>query len=186
MSEKLQHKAEHNGETPRELKERIEALQHKAESEANKSKHEHRDNLEHIRSKVESTAQSKHEHKAAHHQEKAEDERPAFVNKELKSIAYRRTLKRTQNKLPAPERAFSKLIHNPAIETISEVASKTVARPSGILLGGIFASIGSLIFVWVSKHYGYEYNYLLLILFFVGGFFVGLAVELGLKLAQRK
>lgn len=186
MSEKLHHKAEHKGETSRELKERIEALQHKAESQAEKSKHEHKDNLEQIRSKIESTAKTKHEHEPARHQEGAEHDRPALINKELKNIAYRRTLKRTQNKLPAPARAFSKVIHNPIIEATSEVAGKTIARPSGILLGGLFAFIGSSVFLWVSRHYGYEYNYLLFFLFFVGGFFVGLTVELGIKLANRK
>ncbi len=188
MSEKLKNHSEQRGETSKELKDRVEALQHKAESEAKKATHEHKDDIENIRSKVETEATSKHEHarKQKTESEKKENDQPILVNKELKDVAYRRTLKRTQSKLAAPERAFSKVIHNPVVEAVSEVGSKTIARPSGVLLGGIFAFLGSFTFLWIVRHYGYEYNYLLFALFFIGGFFVGLGVELGIKLATRK
>src|SRR5690606_36501416 len=109
-----------------------------------------------------------------------------LANRELKDLAYRRTLKRVQSKLPAPARAFSKVIHNPAVEAASELAGKTVARPSGVLAGGVAAFLGSSLFLWVARHYGYEYNYVLFALCFVGGFFVGLLVEFGLRLANRR
>lgn len=188
MAEKLKNNTEAREESSKELKDRIEALRSKAESEAAKSKHEHKDKLESIRSTIESEAKSKNEtdDKQKREKERSEVDQPTLVNKELKNIAYRRTLKRTQSKLKAPERVFSKFIHNPVVEAVSEVGGKTIARPSGVLLGGIFAFLGSSAFLWIVRHYGYEYNYLLFALFFVGGFFVGLAVELGLKLASRK
>lgn len=189
MGEKLKHSAEHKGEAVNEaLRKQVETLQQKAESEARSTKHELKDDLENIRSAVESNAKSKHEHDSKHknEQERPEKDQPVLVNKELKNVAYRRTLKRTQGKLAAPERAFSKVIHNPVVEAVSEFGAKTVARPSGVLLGGIFAFAGSAAFLWIVRHYGYEYNYLLFALFFVGGFFVGLGVELGIKLASRK
>jgi hypothetical protein len=104
----------------------------------------------------------------------------------LKKDAYKQILAQTQSKLSVSARAFSKFIHNPSIETISEVSSKTVARPSGLLGGGVGAFLGSLVLLYTSKYYGFEYNYTLFIVMFVGGFVAGLFIELVLKSIYKK
>ncbi len=61
-------------------------------------------------------------------------------------LNYEQTLKTLQNQLPRASRAFSKVIHQPAVERVSEVLEKTVMRPSvtagavtsAVILGGIF------------------------------------------------
>jgi hypothetical protein len=83
------------------------------------------------------------------------------------------------------ERTFSKVVHNNTVDTISNVTGATAARPSGLLFGGIFSVVGSLGVLIISRYYGYEYNFLLSILFFIGGFFFGLLVELLLRLFKR-
>lgn len=186
MSEKLKNQFETGGEHQQERLSQAEALSKKSEKETRSSRHEHKDNLEKIRSKVESESKHTKESASKHKHDKKETERPVLINKELKGIAYQRTLKRTRSKLPAPARAFSRIVHQPAIEAVSEVAGKTIARPSGVLAGGIFAFLSSSAFLWIARHYGYEYNYLLFALFFVGGFIVGIGVEFGIKLANRK
>ncbi len=185
MSEQLRHHGEKHENLNHDNHEQQEAIRKSVESKAEKSKNEHAENLGEIRSKIETEAKSKKE-KSEHHKDKHESDKPVFVNKELKNLAYQRTLRRTQSKLSAPSRAFSKVIHQPTVENVSEFAGKTIARPSGILMGGISAFIGSSIFLWAARYYGYEYNFLLFALFFVGGFFIGLFVELGLHLANRK
>lgn len=180
------HHEQHEHKT-QAVSEQQEALRKSIEKKAEQASHEHAEKIEGIRSAIEAEAESKHEHTAKKHTEKSrETEQPTFVNRELKNMAYQRTLRRTQNKLPAPSRALSKFMHQPAVEAVSDVASKTIARPSGLLLGGISAFIGSSVFLWTARYYGYEYNFLLFILFFAGGFFLGLLVELGLHLANRK
>lgn len=186
MSERLSPQHESQGEQEKLSSEHQEKLDQKIEKEARQSKHEHADNIHEIRSKVEKEAKAKHEHTAKKESESKEADQPLLVGSDLKQAAYRRTLKKTQAQLSPPARAFSKVIHQPVVENISEFAGKTVARPSGILLGGIFSFLGSSIFLWVAKHYGYEYNFLLFAVFFVGGFFIGLLVELGLFAANRK
>jgi hypothetical protein len=52
--------------------------------------------------------------------------------------------------------------------------------------GAIFAFIGTSILLWATKHYGYEYNYLLIILLFVGGAIIGLLGETLLNLRHKK
>jgi hypothetical protein len=111
---------------------------------------------------------------------------PAFVTRHLKLVTRTRLLKQVRQHLPLPEKAFSRVIHQPIVDSISETAGKTIARPSGLLSGGIFAFIGSGTFLYIAKHYGYRYNFFLWAMFFVGGFIVGLLIEGLLILVDRK
>lgn len=185
MSERLKHSGEQH-EAPKHSNEQQEALQKSLEKEAKNATHEHAENLDKIRSEVESQAKTKEASEKHAHGHNKEKEKPVFINRELKSMAYQRTLRRTRQQLPTLARPFSSLIHQPGVEAVSDFAGKTVARPSGVLMGGITAFVGSSIFLWAAKHYGYEYNFLLFALFFVGGFFAGLLLELVIHLVQRK
>lgn len=102
---------------------------------------------------------------------------PTFVSRELKAMAFNRSLNTARRQMRAPSRAFSKVIHQPVVEKVSDAVGASVARPSGILGGGIFAVLGSGILLYLVKHYGYEYNYLMFGVLFVGGFMVGMVVE---------
>lgn len=188
MSEKLSPRSEksesHNNH---EAKKHHEKIKSSIEEKARSAKHEHGDNIENIRSKIEHEAVAKHEQRRSNKErDRTEDEHPVLVNRELKNISYQRTLKRTQAKLSAPSRAFSKIVHQPVIDSASELAGKTIARPSGVLAGGITAFIGSSIFLWAARHYGYEYNFFLLALLFAGGFLLGLTIELVIRLTSSK
>jgi len=180
MSERAPNNQEkQNGPSP-ELEKHHKDTAEKAVEKGNQARHEHAEKLSDIQNEAQKEALSTKEHLDKHleHDKPTQHEQPTFVNRELKGIAYKRTLTRTQKSLPAPARAFSKIIHNPAIEAVSEVAAKTVARRSGVLAGGILAFIGSSAYLWTTKQYGYEYNFLLIALFFIGGFALGLLVEL--------
>lgn len=100
------------------------------------------------------------------------------VQQTLKTDAFIRTLSKVRNRLSKPDRALSKLIHNNTIDKISAVGSQTVARPSGILSGSICAFLGSSILLYLSKHYGFKYNYLVFFGLFIGGYLLGSIVEL--------
>jgi hypothetical protein len=107
----------------------------------------------------------------------------SFINRELKAITLRRELKLIQRKLPAPQRVLSKVIHQPAIRAVSEGAGKTVSRPSGLLGGGITAFIGTSAYLYLAKHLGFEYNYGVFLVLFVGGFLLGIVIEMAIHLA---
>jgi len=160
--EKLNEIIERGKDVPHDLHEKAEDARHEAKQEALS-----RDEI------------------LATHEEEEPEEPQMPVNNELKGMAYQRTLNRIRKDLSAPERSFSKVIHNKAVENFSEVAGKTVARPSGLLFGGIFAFIGSSLFLWASKHYGYEYNFLLFALFFVAGFALGLLLEILFRVGKK-
>jgi hypothetical protein len=100
------------------------------------------------------------------------------TQRELKAAAYQRTIDKIQTKLNPAERSLSKVVHQPLVESVSEVGSKTIARPSGILGGGIISLLGSGVVLYMAKHYGFEYSYFIFIALFLAGFFVGSAIEL--------
>ena len=143
-----------------------------------------RDTLEAIQERIEKATQG-HEKLKADKAELAPGETIPHANTKLKSHAYQQTLRRTQKKLPKHERAFSKVVHQPAVEALSEAAGATVARPSGLLAGGIFSVISSLGVLYICRHYGYEYNFTIGLASFAGGFALGVIIEGILKLFKR-
>lgn len=115
-------------------------------------------------------------HEAA--EEAASESQVGHVNRELKAITLRRELKQLQRQLPAPQRALSKVIHQPVVRAVSDAAGASVSRPSGLLGGGLVALLGSTSYLYLAKHVGFSYNYLVFLLLFVAGFGVGLVLEL--------
>lgn len=153
---------------------------------ANESKHEHAETIDEIRQ--EAAAESKKtEDIIAETTRETTDQEPAstLVNADLKDIKYKRTLQSVRKDLNKGERAFSKVVHNPLVDALSNGAGKTVARPSGILTGSIFAFLSTSIFLYYAKHTGFTFNYLVMTLFFVGGFAFGLLAEFAMRLVKK-
>ena len=107
------------------------------------------------------------------------------ANDALKAQTLRTTLKETRKKLSPTQKALSKVIHQPQVDAISNLTGKTIARPSGILFGGLFAFVGSGLYLFYSYHYHFAYKYIAFSIFFVGGFIIGLLLELINKLFRR-
>ncbi len=119
---------------------------------------------------------------ADHHKKDAPQHGPHFSGHLLDSHSgSKRLIKSAQKQLSAPERQFSKLVHNTSVEAVSDLTGATIARPSGMLAGGIASLLISIAVIFICRFYGYEYNYLIGIVAFIAGFFLGLLVELLLK-----
>jgi hypothetical protein len=110
---------------------------------------------------------------------------PAMITSADKKLAASQQISRARRSLSSPSRSFSKLIHQPAIRAVSESAAGTVSRPSGLLGGGLVAFLGSSAYLYWAKHIGIRYNYFIWLLFFVGGFAVGLLLEFVVWVATR-
>lgn len=115
----------------------------------------------------------------------ASEPTPQHVNRELKNITLNRELKQIRRKLNAPDKVLSRIIHQPVVRAVSELSDKTVARPSGLFGGGLVAFIGTTGYLWFTRHIGLQYNYLLFLLFFIGGFGIGLVIELTIWTVTR-
>jgi len=152
------------------------AEKHIAEQAEKARQEKSNENIEKIRELAKTEAEQAH--KVAAEQPEGETDALLGVQHSLKATAYAKTLARIQHKLPTYKRSFSRLAHNPVVDKVSAVSAQTVARPSGILGGGLCAFLGSLIALYYSKHYGFKYNYLLLLMLFVAGYLVGASLEL--------
>lgn len=186
MSEKIHSSSEHGSgekiDLAAESRKNLEKIHEKAE----KSQEATEEHVEHAKSKVETHAVSGKEYTVGEKESTSHGNGHHVNQKELKAESYKKTMKDVRKKLSKPDQVLSKVIHNKTIETTSEIGSKTVARPSGILGGGIFALLGSVAILWMANHYGFRYNFFVFILLFVGGFFVGTMVELLLRAVLKK
>lgn len=99
------------------------------------------------------------------------------ISKSQREASYKSTIKQVQNELSASSKAFSKIIHQKAIDQASEVAGKTIARPNAILYGAIFAFALTLGVYLIAKYYGYPLSGSESIGAFIIGWIIGLLVD---------
>ena len=161
---------------PNKAREQAEKIRNKLEREAKSAAEKHK-----------SHSKEKLKHHAEQKAEKAEDIDSRIRSKtdtdQQKAYNYEtsdtlpRALVQARRQLKPAERAFSKVIHNPTVEVVSNIAGGTVARPSGLLWGSFFSFVATTLFFVISKAYGYEYNAFVAIGAFVGGFGLGLVLE---------
>lgn len=92
-------------------------------------------------------------------------------------LNYAATVQSLQRQLRPASRAFSKVIHAPAIEKTSEALEKTVARPS-VTLGATWTAliVGGGFYV-IARTYGYPLSGSELLLSFLVGGIVGIVLE---------
>jgi hypothetical protein len=184
MSEQLRHTPETNSEKldlSQEQARNLERLREAAEHAPEQSP----ETLTELQQSAEQQAISGKEITVDEH-ETTNGTQPYGVHQTLKSNAYKHTLSRVQSRLSAPERGFSKLIHQSTVESVSNTSAKTLARPSGILGGGLLALVGSSYLLYAAKHYGYHYNFFVFFLLFIIGFAAGILLEAITRLLRRK
>ncbi len=161
-----------------EIKARQNELLKNAEKAAAESKNHHQENLIDIRKEIDDTSTTTE----AITTEKRSTEEPEMAttywnSKEYREVAFKQLMGKVQKHLNGPERVASKVFHQPTIEKASEIGSKTVARPSGVLMGSIFSFVISLTTYLLAKYNGYDMPYSVFIMSFIGGFLLGVFVE---------
>ena len=107
------------------------------------------------------------------------------VHRSHKQMTYKATMRRVEGKLPGDQRQFSKVINNDKVDKVSNIASKTVARPSGLLGGGVVAFLALLIVTFYASRYGWEVSGSEFVIFVLVGWAVGLVVEALYKVVRR-
>lgn len=99
------------------------------------------------------------------------------ATKNEKNTAYKKTLKEIRSQMNAPSRAFSKVIHNPAVEKTSDVIGSTIARPNAIVAGsGTALLLVSAVYI-IAKTYGYPLSGFETIGAFIIGWMIGLTYD---------
>jgi len=99
-------------------------------------------------------------------------------NNELKRIELNHFLTDIRHNLSTTSKSFSKFIHRPFVDGVSEFTGKTIVRPTAILFAGIFMFVGSSVYLYATYHTNARYNIFVAFFLFFGGFVAGIIVEL--------
>ncbi|MDO4781182.1 MAG: hypothetical protein Q4A34_02230 [Candidatus Saccharibacteria bacterium] len=128
--------------------------------------------------KARETAESAKE-KVSNKKEKVSDvERPQRgPTKAERKKSFNRTMVAVQSQMSAPSRTFSKIIHNPIVEKVSDTAGRTVARPNAILSGSLSAFTLTIIIYTIAQMNGYPLSGAESIAAFVIGWIIGIVID---------
>lgn len=121
------------------------------------------------------TAEAERRQHETREQQRAERQRQA--SPAAQQERFDKTMAAVQSQLSPSSRAFSKVIHNPAIEKASEVTGSTVARPNALLSGAIAAFVLTLAIYLIARFNGYPLSGAESIAAFALGWLCGLAFD---------
>lgn len=99
------------------------------------------------------------------------------LGKKHRDDTFRRTMTTVQADLSPASRAFSKTIHNKAVEKTSEALGSTIARPNALLMGSMMAFVCTLAVYLIAKRYGYSLSGFETIAAFIGGWLIGILFD---------
>ena len=121
------------------------------------------------------TAEAERRQHETREQQRAERQRQ--TSPAAQQERFDKTMAAVQYQLSPSSRAFSKVIHNPAIEKASEVTGNTVARPNALLSGAIAAFVLTLAIYLIARFNGYPLSGAESIAAFALGWLCGLAFD---------
>ena len=135
--------------------------------------------VEDARHEVEQAANAEREKKAPEQERQPSpaERRTSSPNKAELESSFDTTMAEVRTQMSAPSRAFSKVIHNKAVEKTSEALGSTIARPDAILSGAIFAFVLTLGVYLVAKNLGYPLSGFETIGAFALGWVLGLVYD---------
>ena len=106
----------------------------------------------------------------------AERRRGPITKKQL-SHGFDSQMHQARAHMTPASRAFSKVIHSRPVETASDIASSTIARPNALLYGSICAFIAVTVLYFVAKYYGFRLSGFEAIGAFIFGWVVGILYD---------
>jgi hypothetical protein len=174
MNERLHHSenAEHLN-LDQEARKNLERAAEQAKGSAEISGAE----LEKIRHDIETRASSSKEIHVG--EDEAQPSKADFsTHKLLKVTTYKRTLRHIQSRLKGSDKSFSRVLHWPTMERLSDIGAQSVARPTSLMIASVVTLLGSSYSLYIAKRVGFKYNLSLFVVLFVAGYGAGLLLEL--------
>lgn len=94
-----------------------------------------------------------------------------------REAGFEQTMEHVRKEIPRSTRPFSRFIHSPAIERISDILASTIFRPTAILAGGVTAFVGVLGLYFYAKYAGFTLQGSETIVAFTIGWLVGILID---------
>ena len=104
-------------------------------------------------------------------------ERRGPITKREREASFTATMSEVRTHMSPADRAFSKVIHDPTVEKVSDTIGNTVARPNAVLSGSVFAFLFTLTFYLIARFNGYPLSGTETIASFFLGWIVGLVFD---------
>lgn len=115
--------------------------------------------------------------KAKKPSDSAPTRRRGTISKKEREASFKKEMQHVQAEMSAPQRVFSKFIHNKAVEKVSDVVGSTVARPNAIFMGAFTAFVLVLAVYLISKNLGYTLSGFETIGAFIVGWILGVLYD---------
>lgn len=112
--------------------------------------------------------------------------RPKPKTKKERDVVYKTEMKQVQSQLSPTARTFSKVIHNNAVEKVSDAAERTVMRPSALIGGAVLGLILGAIVYFIARANNYLLGSLEIVALFLIGAVVGVVVELAIRRVRTR
>lgn len=106
-----------------------------------------------------------------------EADRPLRPTKKDLDASFKRTMSHIQKDMSPASRSFSKVIHSPVVEKVSNAVGSTIARPNLIIAGGLGTLILCSAVYLIAKRYGYVLSGFEAIGTFILGWCIGAIIE---------
>lgn len=157
--------------------ERINQAQQEMLENSSEKSRETKDDIAHEALEQAKSRETEKVAKKAEREPTAERRKDGITTKSERAASYKKTMKQVQGELSPIDRAFSKFIHNKAVERVSDAVGATIARPNAILVGSITAFVFTLVIFLVARYYGYPLSGTETIAAFGLGWLVGLLFD---------
>lgn len=112
--------------------------------------------------------------------------RPKPKTKQERETVYKTEMKQVQAQLSPTARTFSKVIHNNAVEKVSDVAERSVMRPSALIGGAVLGLILGAVVYFIARANNYLLGSLEIVALFLIGAAVGVVVELAIRRVRTR
>lgn len=109
--------------------------------------------------------------------ERSPAEKRGPLTKRERDKSFNMTMKEVRTQVSGTSRVFSQIIHNKAVESVSDAVGSTVARPNAILSGSIFAFLFTLVVYLIARYNGYPMSGAETIASFILGWVLGLVLD---------
>ena len=160
--------------------ERIAELEKTLESAAEKSGEQSAESARHEALELAKEKEDTEKKKSAAKSESSEKDKPQANSKPTKQqlkYSFDRSMTAIRKDMSPASRTFSKIIHNPVVDKVSDAVRNSIARPNLIIAGGLGTLILCSAVYLVAKNYGYILSGFEAIGTFILGWAIGAIIE---------
>lgn len=108
-----------------------------------------------------------------------------YITQSVKNGVYMHTMDHVRHELKPLERTSSRFIHQPSIESLSDLIGSTIMLPYAVLYGATSMVVGGLGVLFFAYYAGFTLSPFLLPILYIAGFFTTIMVIVCWRLLHK-